>query len=189
MAGPGGMAKSAAGIAMGTAQGYGSEASDIGSMLVPELTKEALHPSGFNPADLNAMLVAGEQGAGGANAGIAGEAGLRAARSRNTGSLSAVLDEASRNKTRQLSENALGVQGENAALKEKQRQAGLAGLAGVRGGDIHAQLEAQGLVPQDINAWVNAMKAQPGVFQDIMTSIDTLSGAGKSAASLMTAMK
>jgi hypothetical protein len=170
------MAKSAAGIAMGTAQDYGSQASDIGSMLVPELTKEALHPTGFNPADLNAMLVAGEQGAGGANAGIAGEAGLRAARSRNTGSLSAILDEASRGKTRQLSENALGVQSENAREKERQRQAGLTGLEGVRGGDIHAQLQAQGLVPEDINAWVKAASREPTMFQDVLGSINALSG-------------
>jgi hypothetical protein len=153
-------------------------------MLVPELTREATHPTGYNPADINSMLVAGEQGAGGATGAIAGEANLRAARSRNNASLSSVLDENNRGGMRQLSENALNVQGQNANLKEKQRQAGLAGLESVRGGDIKAQLEAEGLVPQDVNAWVNAMKAQPGVFQDIMTSIDTLSGAGKSAAAL-----
>jgi hypothetical protein len=161
---------------MQTATGYGSEASDIGSLLVPELTKEAYHPTGFNPQDLNAMLVAGEQGAGGANAAIAGEAGLRGARSRNTGSLSAILDEASRGKTRQLSENALNVQGENAQLKEKQRQAGLAGLTGIRGGDIHAQLQAEGLVPEDINAWVKAASREPTMFQDVLGTIGALSG-------------
>jgi hypothetical protein len=169
---------------MSTAAGYGAEAGDIGSLLVPKLEQEALHPTGFDPNDLNAMLVGGEQGAGGANASVAGEAGLRAARSRNTGALSSVLDEASRNKGRQLSENALGVQGQNAALKQKQQQAGLTGLEGVRGGDIKANIEAQGLVPEDINAWVKSMQAQPGVFQDILSSIDTLAGAGKSAASL-----
>jgi hypothetical protein len=184
MAGPGTTAKSAAGTATSTAAGYGAEAGDIGSMLVPKLEQEALHPTGFDPNDINAMLVGGEQGAGGANASIAGEAGLRAARTRNTGALSSVLDEASRNNGRQLSENALGVQGQNAALKQKQQQAGLSGLENVRGGDIKANIEAQGLVPQDINAWVNAMKAQPGVFQDILGTIDTLAGAGKSAASL-----
>ncbi len=116
-------------------------------MLIPELTREATHPTGYNPNDLNAMLVGGEQGAGGAAGGLAGETGLRAARSRNTGALSGVLGEISRNKGRQLSENALNVQGMNAQEKERQRQAGLSGLEGVRGGDIKANLEAQGLVP------------------------------------------
>lgn len=179
------MAKSAGSRAVQTSAQYGSEANDIGSMLVPELTKEALHPQGFNPTDLNAMLVGGEQSAGGANASIAGEAGLRAARSRNNASLSSVLDEATRAKTRQMGENALGVQGANAHLKEQQRQEGLAGLSGVRSGDMHADLEAQGLVPQDIKAWTDASKT--GWLQNTLGVIDTLAGAGKSAAGLKTA--
>ena len=152
-------------------------------MLIPELTREATHPTGYNPNDLNAMLVAGEQGAGGAAGGLAGEAGLRAARSRNTGALSGVLGEISRNKTRQLSENALNVQGQNAQEKERQRQAGLSGLAGVRGGDIKADLEAQGLVPEDIKMW----KANQGrgFFQGMLDLIGTGS---KGAASIMGAM-
>lgn len=173
------MAKSAASTAAGTAAGFGSEAADIGSMLVPELTKEALHPQGFNPADLNSMLVEGEQSAGGGNAAIAGEAGLRAARSRNNASLSSVLDEAERAKTRNMGENALGVQGANARLKESQRQQGLAGLAGQRNTDVHADLEAQGLVPQDIKAWTDASKS--GWLQNTLGVIDTLTGAGKAA--------
>lgn len=172
-------AHSAANTAVSTAAGFGAEAGDIGSMLVPELTREALHPTGFSPADTNAMLVAGEQGAGGANAGIAGEVGLRTARSRNNASLSSVLDEANREQARTLSQNALGVQANNAALKEKQRQSGLSGLEGIRSGDIHADLEAQGLVPQDIKAWTDASKT--GWLQNTLGVIDTLTGAGKAA--------
>jgi hypothetical protein len=181
MAGPGTTAKSAAGQAMSTAAGYGAEAGDIGSLLVPKLEQEALHPTGFDPNDLNAMLVGGEQGAGGANASVAGEAGLRAARTRNTGALSSVLDEASRNRGRQLSENALGVQGQNAALKQKQQQAGLTGLESVRGGDIKANLEAQGLVPQDIKQWADWANNSGSVFGDILGTINSLAGAGKAA--------
>lgn len=174
-------AKSATSQAFGTAAGYGAEAGDIGSMLVPALTQEALHPTGFNPADLNSMLVAGEQGAGGATGAISGEANLRAARSRNNASLSSVLDEAERGKTRQLSQNALDVQGQNAALKEKQRQAGLAGLSKERGMDVNAQLEAQKLVPEDINAWSKATEAEhnTGLFSDVLSTIGTLTGAAK----------
>lgn len=179
------MAKSAGSRATQSSALYGSEGADIGSMLVPELTKEALHPSGFNPTDLNAMLVGGEQSAGGGNAAIAGEANLRAARSRNNASLSSVLDEATRAKTRQMGESALGVQGANAQLKESQRQQGLAGLAGQRNTDVHADLEAQGLVPQDIKAWTDASKS--GWLQNTLGVIDTLAGAGKSAAGLKTA--
>lgn len=171
--GQGAMAKNAAKTATDSATGYRMEGQNIGSMLIPELEREAFHPTGFSPTDTNAMLVAGQQGAGGANAGIAGEAGLRAARTRNTGSLSSVLDEAARDKTRALSENALNVQGENARLKESKRQEGLAGLTGIRGGDINADLAAQGLVPKDIAEWTASTK---GAWDAGIGLIDALTG-------------
>lgn len=172
-------AKGAAETAAGTANTYGTEASDIGSMLIPELSREATNPQGLNPTDLNAMLVAGQEGAGGANAGIAGQANLTAARTRNSGALSAVLDEAARARSRASSSSALNVQGMNANLKEKQRQAGLSGLESVRGGDVNAQLKAEGLVPEDINAWTNASKA--GWLQNTMGVLSGLSGMASSA--------
>src|SRR2546430_3620455 len=176
-------ARDAANTASSTAAGFGSEASSIGSMLIPELTREATHPTGYNPNDLNAMLVAGAEGAGGAAGGLAGETGLRAARSRNNGAVSGVMDEIARSKTRALSSNALGVQGMNAQEKERQRQAGLSGLEGVRGGDVKANLDAQGLVPEDIKMW----KANQGrgFFQGMLDLIGTGS---KGAASIMGAM-
>lgn len=169
-----GMARGAGLTAMSTANQYGTEATGIGSMLVPELEKEAMNPTGFNPTDLNAMIVGGQQAAGGTNASIAGEAGLRAARSRNTGSISGILDEAARARGRENSNTALAVQGENARLKERQRQAGLSGLESVRGTDINADLKAQGLVPEDIKAWTDASKS--GWLQNTLGVLDTLSG-------------
>jgi len=176
-------ARAAADTAANTAAGYGSEASSIGSMLIPELTREATHPTGYNPNDINAMLVGGEQGAGGAAGSLAGEAGLRAARSRNNGAFSGILDEISRNKGRQLSENALNVQTMNAQEKERQRQAGLTGLAGVRGGDVKANLEAQGLVPEDIKMW----KANQGrgFFQGMLDLMNAGSSKGAAIAGAM----
>lgn len=172
-------AKSAAAQAKESSAQYGSQGTDIGSMLVPELSKEALHPAGFDPSDLNSMLVAGEGGAGGANASIAGEAGLQAARSRNNGNLSGVLDEAAREKGRTVSQNALDVQGKNAMLKESQRQSGLAGLSKERGTDVHADLQAQGLVPEDIKAWADANST--GWLQNTTGMINAISGAASAA--------
>lgn len=153
-----GMAKNAANTATATAGGYGSAATDISSKLVPTLTQEATNPQGFMPQDLNAMLVKGEEGAGGAAGSLMGEAGLRAVRSRNTGALSGVMGEISRDKTRALGQNALGVQTMNAEEKQRQRSEGLHGLEGVYGTDVGAQLKAEGLVPEDINAMLNANK-------------------------------
>ena len=171
------MAQGAASTATGEAGKYGSDAESIGALLVPELTKEAKNPTGFNPTDKNAMLVAGEEGAGGATGAVAEEGSLRAARTHNTGALSGVLDEAARAKTKALSENSLGVEAANARLKEQQRQSGLSGLERVRGGDIQAQLHEQGLVPEDINAWGNAGKS--GWLQNTLGTIGTLTGAAE----------
>ena len=149
-------AQSGVNQANATAANYGGQAAGIGGTLVPALTKEATNPTGFNPNDLNSMLVAGEQGAGGANAGLTGQANLQASRTNNSGALSGVLDQAARAKTQTLSNNALGVQNLNTQTKLKQQQAGLQGLQGLYGTDVGAQLKAQGLVPEDIGAWANA---------------------------------
>lgn len=170
-------AKNAATTAAQTGSQYGRQASDISSTLVPQLTQEAQHPTGINPTDLNSMLVAGEQGAGGANAGVAGQAGLTAARTRNTGALSGVLDEAARSKGRTLSQNALGVQGENAQTKLKQQQAGLTGLEGLYGKDVSAGLEAQGLVPKDVEA--EAKANQTGWLQNMMGIWEQINNSAK----------
>lgn len=175
-------AKDAVNTAKNTGAGYGNQASGIAGTIIPTLQREATNPTGFNPTDVNNMLVAGEQGAGGANSGITGEANLRAARTRNAGGFSGALDQAARVKGQQLSQNALGVQNENAQLKEKQRQSGISGLQGMYGQDVQAQLHAMGLVPEDINAQVNAGKS--GWLQNFTSVLDSISGAGKSAASL-----
>lgn len=151
-----GMAKNAANTATSEGTRYGSLGAGTRSTLEPELRREATSPTGFMPEDLNAMLVAGEQGAGGATGALSEEANLGAARSRNTGALSGVLGELARGKTRQLSENALGVQSMNAREKMRQKSEGLHGLEGLYGTDVGASLKEQGLVPEDIDAMLKA---------------------------------
>jgi len=176
------MAKNAANTATTTAGGYGSAATGIGSTLVPTLTQEATNPTGFMPQDVNAMLVGGEQGAGGAASSLSGEAGRTAARTRNTGALSGVLDEIQRGKGRQLSQNALGVQSMNAQEKQRQRSEGLRGLEGVYGADVGAQLKAEGLVPEDINAMLNANKT--GWGKDLQDWVSLATGGARTGAQI-----
>lgn len=154
---------------------YGTAASDISSTLVPEYRKEATSPTGFMPQDVNAMLVAGEQGAGGAASSLAGEAGLGAARSRNSGALAGTLAEIARSKGRQLSQNALNVQTMNAEEKQRQRSEGLRGLSGIYGTDVGAELKEQGLVPEDINAMLKANES--GWGKNLMGWTNTLTNA------------
>jgi hypothetical protein len=178
-------AQGAAATASGTAAGYGGAATGIGSTLVPFEQKQLTNPSGMNPTDVNNMLVAGEQGAGGANAGITGQGNLEAARTHNTGALSGVLDQASRNKTQQLSQNALGVQNKNAQVKLGQQDEAAKALGGLYGTDVNAQLKAEGLVPEDINSWVSAGKS--GWLQNTLGTIDTLTGAAKAGSQIANA--
>ena len=145
-------AKNAVQSANSTAGTFGAQGSQINSILTPQLEKQATNPQGFNPTDVNNMLVASQQGAGGATSGITGQAGLQAARTRNVGGFTNALDEAARIKNRQLSQNALGVSNENAQLKQRQQSQAQQELAGLYGTDTSAQLEAMGLVPKDINA-------------------------------------
>jgi hypothetical protein len=164
--------------AIGTAGTLEGRATDINSTLVPGLEREANNPTGFTPEELNNQLVAGEQGAGGANAGIAGEAGLRMARTRNSAGYSNVLDEAARDKTKQLSENALNVQNENAKLAQEKQSQARKMLAGLYGTDVSGNLEAQGLETKDIEA--EAQAGQSGWFQNMTGLLKSLQGAGAS---------
>lgn len=167
------MANAAAETATGTATGYGAGASDIGAQLVPFEERQLTHPTGESPTDTNAELVAGEQGAGGATGSLASEATNRAARARNTGALSGTLDEIARAKTRQLSQNALNVQAQNARTKLGQQSEAAKVLGGLYGTDVNAQLRAEGLVPEDINAAIKAGSA-PGWLDTTMGVMDTL---------------
>jgi hypothetical protein len=172
----------AASAATGTAAGYGGQAGSIGSTLVPELTQEAKNPTGFNPTDLNAMQVGAQQGAGGAAGSLVGEATTHAARSRNIGALPGQLDSIARSKTMADSNANLGIQGMNAQEKLKQKQQGLQGLAGVYGTDVGAQLKAQGLVPEDLNAVAKADES--GWQQDMQGWMKALGGAAQGAGAM-----
>lgn len=172
-----GAAQKAAGTAAGTAGGYGEGATDIGSTLVPQLQRDVTNPQGFSPEDQAAMLTKGEEGAGGATSGLVGEAGLRAVRSRNVGSTAGIADELAREKTRASAGVGLDVATQNAMLKQQQRANALKQLQGMYGTDVEAQLKAQGLVPEDINAWADANKT--GWVQNVDETIGALGGAKK----------
>ncbi len=154
-----------------TASGYGAQAGQLAGTLIPTLEQDINNPQGFTPSQTNSMLVAGEQGAGGGGAAITGAAGLRAARTRNSAGNSGVLDQAARRTAQTLSGNALNVQNQSAKLAEQKRAAALGGMQGLYGTDVNAQLKAMGIIPEDINAEVNAGKS--GWLQNAEGVIDT----------------
>lgn len=165
-------AKTASDTATATGANLGSTASQIGSSVIPGLEQQAANPTGYTPVQKGAQLVAGEQGAGGANAGITGEANLEAARTRNAGGFGGALDEAARVKGRQLSQNALGVENKSADLAQKKQQFAQGELSGLYGMDTNASLKAMGLVPEDIKAGAAAdSTGWVQNFADIMKSL------------------
>lgn len=169
-------AKDAYKTASSTAAGYGAAGNQISSSIIPGLEREAQNPEGFTPEEMNDQLVASEQGAGGANAGITGEANLRTARTRNSAGYTAALDEAARDKTRALSENALNIKNQSAKLGQEKQINAQKELGGLYGTDVNANLEAQGLATKDIEAEAEAGKS--GWFQNMTGLIKSLQGAG-----------
>lgn len=156
-----------------------TNANSLYSSLFPQFSAEATNPQGFGAGDLAKMNTAAQQSVGGATAGAVGEGSLRAARTRNSGGSDMALDQAVRSGQQTLSQDALGVQGENAALKEEQRQAGLSGLSSLYGTNTSAMLSALGLGNQSVQAGTQA--GQSGWFQNMTGLISSLAGAGKTA--------
>ena len=144
--------------------------------LAPTFTQEATNPQGFGKNDLAAMNTAAQQSEGGALGSAVGQAGTMAAANRNSGSFAPTLDEASRSAGRNLSNASLGIQGENAKLKQAQQQEGISGLSGLQGEQNSDVLSSLGLQNQSTNALVNA--GNSGWFQNML---GFMNAAGKDA--------
>jgi hypothetical protein len=170
-------AKGAYGTTNDTANSEMGNANQIGSSLIPGLEREANTPEGFTPEQTNNMLVASEQGAGGANSGLAGAAAARLARTRNSAGYSGALDAAARDKTQTLSNNALDIQNQSAKLGLQRQSQAQSELGGLYGTDTNAGLKAESLLPEDVNAEANASKT--GWFQNMTQLIAALNPGGK----------
>lgn len=175
-------AEQAAKSAGATGATYGQTAAGIGGTIIPTLERDVNNAPGLTPTQKSAELVAGEQGAGGATAGVVGQAGLNALRTRNTGATSSVLDDAMRRKAQLLSQNALGVEKQNTNLQQTQRAQGLQGLEGLYGTDVGAQLKSMGLQDQDLNTAIQA--GNSGWLQNTDQTITALSGAASKGAGI-----
>jgi hypothetical protein len=157
----------------------GSTATGINAQLIPGLETESKGHSGYSPTDQNNMLVAGGEAVGGSNAGITGQANLTAARTRNAGGFAASLDEAARDKSRQLSNNALGVANQNAQLEQQNQRFAQGQLANISNEQRQAQLKAMGLSDEAIQQELAA--GRQGWLQNTEGVLDTLSGGAKAA--------
>jgi hypothetical protein len=156
-----------------------ANASSLYNSLFPQFTAEATNPQGFGATDLAAMNTAAQQSVGGSTAGAVGQGTLRAARTRNSGGADTALDSAVRSGQQTLSEDALGIQGENAMLKQQQKQAGLSGLSSLYNTNQSGLLSALGLGNQATQ--VGTQAGQSGWFQNMVGLINALKPGGSSA--------
>jgi hypothetical protein len=169
-------ANTAATTAANTGTQLGAEGQAIGSTVTPFLTSELEHPQGFSQQDMSGMLSAAEGGAGGADAGIVGQAAQRAATSRNAGGFQSALDDAARQREKAAAGTSEGIAGQNAQLKQQQMQQGAAGLEHMYGTDESGMLGAMGQQANDINAEVNAGKS--GWLQNAQSIIKQIATGG-----------
>jgi hypothetical protein len=178
-------AGSAEGAANNTANTLGGEAQGIGANLTPFLTSELEHPQGFSQGDTSAMLSAGLGGAGGANAGLVGQADQRAAVSRNAGGFQAALDDAARQRSKGGAMASENIASQNATLKQNQQQDAAKELGGIYGTDTSGMLQSQGQEASDINAETNASKT--GWLQNTMGILGGITGGVNAYANLQRA--
>jgi len=157
----------------------GANASQVGSSIIPGLEREANNPWGLTPTEKSNALTQGAEAVGGVNSGVTGAADLLGTRTKNTAGIPAALDEAARQKGRQLSNNALQVNSEDANLKNSNQKFAQGALGDIYGGDQKAQLSAMGLIPSTINSTVDAGKS--GWYQNLLAGINTVGSAGKDA--------
>lgn len=124
------------GVAQGRSNKLAGQSSSIYGTLDPTLTAEATNPQGYAPGDLSAINTASQQSIGGSTSGITGQSNLTAARTRNAGGFQGAIGSGSRANSRQLSQNAMQVQEQNAQLKEAQKQQALSSLQSLYGTNL-----------------------------------------------------
>jgi hypothetical protein len=139
---------------------YNTNAKSAYDVLAPTLTHQVTNPQGFAPEDLSDMNTASQQSLGGSNAGIEGEGMLRAARSRNAGAGDAATAEGAREAMRRSSQNAVTIKANNALEREKNRNAGVAGMGELYGENQDATLKALGISNQALD-----VKDRPGFWE------------------------
>lgn len=170
------------GTAGTTAAQSNASAAGVNSTLNPFLNSELLHPQGYSQPDQTAMLSSVMGGAGGATAGVTGQANLEAARARNSSGFSGALDAAARTRQQAVAGQSEGIAAKNADIKNTQQQSAAAGLQGLYGTDSGNVLKALGLQDQAIGTETQA--GQSGWLQNATGILNAVSGAGKSASSL-----
>lgn len=169
------------GTASGLSTTYNNQAQQNSNVLTPTLNQLATNPQGYGQQQMTNFNTAATQGAGGAEAGAVGGMNQMAARTNNAGAFAPAAIQSGHDATTQLSDAALGVQNQNAQLKQQQKAEGLSGLGSMYNTNVGAGENALGLSNQSLGV---ANTADNSAFQRNMalwqTAANTL-GAGAAA--------
>ena len=123
-------------MAQGRSKQLADQATSDYGFLDPTLIAEAKNPQGYTPQQLAYMNTASQQSLGGSVGGVTGQANLQSARTRNAGAFQGAISSAARGAQRQLSQNALGIQENQAKLQLAERQQALASLQNLYGTEM-----------------------------------------------------
>jgi hypothetical protein len=146
--------------------------------LFPSLASEVTNPQGFGTVGLNAMNTANQQSGGGSQAAATGEGNLAAARTRNVGGFQPAISEADRQGARQISQNALGIQSANEMQRQRQQQAGLAGLQGLYGTEMNTALGAGNLSNNFLGTALGGARATQSAWNQNLGDAENILGIG-----------
>jgi len=145
------------------------------NFLNPQLQQEAVNPQGYTPQQLAYMNTASQQSLGGGTAATTGGANLAAARTRNAGGFQGAVGNANQATQRQASQNALGIQSQQANQQQTQRQSALSALQGLYG----TNLGASNNYLNTSNTALNAENNAPNFWQQYLFT--AMSNANKAA--------
>lgn len=171
------------GTAQTASSGLRKSATGINNYLTPTLESEASNPQGYTPQQLAYMNTASQQSLGGGDSATTGQANLESARTRNAGGFQGAVGTANRNSQKQLSENALGIQSQQAQLQQAQKQQALQSLQGLYGTDSSTAL---GYLNSSDSALNDENQSHP-VRDDISAAFKDYQEAASGTSSLMSA--
>ena len=164
--------------AQGAVGAYGANAANEGSALNPFFTQEMNAQHSLNPNQTDEMLTAAESGAGAATGAEQGALINNATRTGNATGVTKSLDEMARDKSKAAAGASEGIAAADVTGAKQLNQEGAAGMQGLYGTNVGAQLGAM----KQANTDVETQQAlNPGWLKSTEGILGSLSGAAGTA--------
>lgn len=146
---------------------YGSSAAGEGAQLNPFFSQEMRATHSLTPEQSDEMLTAAEAGAGGAFGGAEGQINRDAARTGNATSVTKSLDEMARDRAKVAAGTSEGIAAQDVAGAKQLNQEGAAGMQGLYGTNVGAQLGAMKQSGEDLKNLQSAQTQAPSWLQGL----------------------